>query len=73
MFLKSKIKLEERKKFLVYIGGAAQIALVASIFLSRLDLPGFDFLEGMLLGFSIVGNLAFLVSINRKTRGGRND
>ncbi len=66
MLLKTKQTPERRKKNLVYIVGAAQFALVASIILNRLDINGLDFLEGMLLGFSLVGNLAYLYTINRR-------
>lgn len=40
-----------------YIGPAAMLALVAAILLSRLEVSGMDFLQGVLIGFSIVGNL----------------
>jgi hypothetical protein len=62
---KFKSAPEERKRYFTYLGAAAQIAFVASILLSRLDYPALDFLEGMLLGFSMVGNLAFLVFVCR--------
>ena len=62
MLLKADLKPEVRKKRITYLGGIAQIALVASIFLSRMDLPGLDFVEGILLGFSLVGNLVFLIN-----------
>ncbi len=68
MLSKPKQTLEKREKKFVYIGGVAQLAFVASILLSRLNIEGFDFLEGMLLGFSMVGNLAFLYIVGRKRR-----
>ena len=40
----------------VYWGGA-MLALVAAIMLSRWEVPGTAVLQGMLFGFSIVGNL----------------
>lgn len=40
-----------------YIGGAAMLALVAAILLSRWGSPETAFLQGMLYGFSLVGNL----------------
>jgi hypothetical protein len=50
------------------LAGAAQMAFVAGIILSRLDMKGFDFLEGVLLGFSMVGNLAYIYYTSRKGR-----
>ncbi len=61
MWIKSKISPEDQRKVFTALFGAAQIAFVVGMIMSRLDLPGMDFLEGMLVGFSIVGNLAFLV------------
>ena len=60
MLLKMNQTQEERDKIFRYIVGISQISLVVSILLGRLDISGLDFLEGMLLGFSIVGNLAYL-------------
>jgi hypothetical protein len=57
---------ERRERIFVIVGGVAQIALVASIILGRMDIDGLDFLEGMLMGFSIVGNLAYLYSTSRR-------
>lgn len=39
----------------------AQLAFVAAILLGRLDNPDLSFLEGALMGFAMVGNLAFLI------------
>lgn len=66
MLIKKGLTSERRERVFVIIGGAAQIALVASITLGRLDIEGLDFLEGMLIGFSIVGNLAYLYTTNRR-------
>ena len=66
MFLKANLTPEVRKKRITLLGGLAQIALVTSIVLSRIDLPGLDFVEGLLAGFSLVGNLAFLIFYSRK-------
>lgn len=51
-----------------HIFAAAQIALVVGILLSRLDhqVPVLDFFEGVLIGFSIAGNLAGLVNYSRR-------
>ena len=65
MLLKSSQTPEQRRKTLVTIGGIAQIALVTGIILSRLDINGLDFFEGVLFGFSTVGNLAVLYYFNR--------
>ena len=51
---------------LPYIGGTAMLALVVAILLSRWEVPGTDFLQGMLLGFSIVGNLFSLWQSRKK-------
>ena len=55
-----------RSRLMPRLGGIAQIAFVIAIILSRFENPSLDFFEGMLLGFSIVGNLAYLVYL-RKT------
>ncbi|MEJ2486709.1 MAG: hypothetical protein P8Y68_13340 [Anaerolineales bacterium] len=47
------------------IGGTAQIALVVSIFLHQFNVAGTDFFQGLLLGYSMVGNLFWLI-IQRK-------
>jgi uncharacterized membrane protein len=56
---------------------AGQITLVAGIVLSRLDyqLPWMDFLEGMLIGFATVANLAgiFLFGRSRQEKGEKNE
>jgi hypothetical protein len=60
LLLKMNQTEEEREKIFRFIGGISQISLVICFLLGRLDISGLDFLEGMLLGFSIVGNLAYL-------------
>jgi hypothetical protein len=52
------------------LGAAAQLALVIYFLASQFNLPIPDFIQGVLLGFSIVGNLAMLVEI-RKRRDGK--
>jgi hypothetical protein len=42
------------------IGAVAQIATVIFLTLSVFDVPKTDFIQGVLAGFSIVGNLFFL-------------
>jgi len=61
MLLKIRLRSENRKKYIAYLGGASQAALVTGILLSRIDIPGFDFVEGLLIGFSMVGNLTFII------------
>ena len=68
MIIKSRIKTENREKYFTYLGAAAQLALVLGILLGRIEKPGLDFVTGMLIGFSIVGNLAFLVTISRQNK-----
>ncbi len=58
-----------RAVVLPYIGAAAMLALVAAITLSRLDVPGTDFLQGVLMGFSIVGNIAAIWQFRNKNKG----
>ena len=65
MITKTWIKIEDRRKYFTWLGYAAQIALVLGIFLGRLENPAFDFVNGVLIGFSIVGNLAFLTTLSR--------
>ena len=69
MFIKSNISPENRHKVFTYLFAAAQIAFVLGMVLSRLDWPGMDFLEGLLVGFSLVGNLAYLVNMRNLRRG----
>ena len=59
MLLK-KIKPTHSKQFTIWFGAAAQLAFVVGILLGRLDNPKLAFLEGLLLGFSMVGNLYLL-------------
>ena len=66
MLLKSNQTPKRREKNFAIIGGTAQIALVVSITLGRLDIDRLDFLEGMLIGFSIVGNLVYLYHVSRR-------
>ena len=66
MLLKSKLSPDDRRTFFTILGGVAQIALVVSLILGQLEIPGTDFLQGMLIGFSMVGNLAFLVTVSRE-------
>ena len=60
---------EERRRYFTILGACAQVALVLGIFLSRLELAHLDFLVGMLYGFSMVGNLAYLIVVVRNKEG----
>ena len=66
MIIKSFIKLENRTKYFNILGSIAQLALVLGIILERLAIPTLDFLSGMLLGFSIIGNIAYIIANSRK-------
>lgn len=70
---KTKRTPEERKKIFSILGGTAQLALVLAIILGRIEVTNLDFIIGMLYGFSMVGNLAFIISISRHNFGGRHD
>ena len=43
------------------IGATAQFAFVASMALHQLNVPHTDFLQGLLLGYALVGNLFWLI------------
>ena len=73
MLLKAKRTPEEQKKYLTILGAAAQLALVLGVFLGRMDIPNLDFLIGMLYGFSMTGNLAFLIMISKAHRRNQDD
>ena len=53
---------------LKWLGPPAQLALIAAIMLGRIENPSFDFSIGALTGFSIVGNLAFLLYFGSEHR-----
>ena len=66
MLLKSKLFGKDRRALTTLLGGAAQIALVIGLVLGQLNVPSTDFVQGMLIGFSIVGNLAFMIIVSRE-------
>ena len=68
MIAKPWIKLGDRHTNFTWLGYAAQIALAFSILLERLGNPALDFISGLLLGFSLVGNLAFIFAIAREKK-----
>ncbi|MEJ2757766.1 MAG: hypothetical protein P8046_04710 [Anaerolineales bacterium] len=53
-------KAKSQSLLMPYMGGIAMLALVVSFVLYWFSVPGVAFLHGVLIGFSIVGNLAFL-------------
>ena len=71
MFIKQKIKPENRRQLLVALGSLAGLAFILSIFLGRLNNPDLDFITGFLVGFSIVGNLAYIFVVSRNLRDNR--
>jgi hypothetical protein len=73
MIIKQKIKPENRRQLLLALGPLAWLALVLSIFLGRLGNPDLDFLTGFLVGFSIVGNLAYIYVSTRYLRNQRSE
>jgi len=73
MLIKTKRTPEEQKKYFTILGAAAQLALVLGIILGRMDIPHLDFLIGMLYGFSMVGNLAYIYMITRAHRRNQDD
>ena len=68
MLIKSAIKSEAQAKYFTVLGGAAQLALAGGILLERLSrtYPALDFIAGMLIGFSLVGSLAYLIYFSKK-------
>jgi len=57
-------KTEDRSNSFTILEGVAQVALVLGIFLALLDFPTLDLTSGTLIGFSIVGNLVFMIEIS---------
>lgn len=53
---------------LKWLGPLSQLACIAAIGLERLGNPALDFSVGALIGFSIVGNLAFLIYFGTECR-----
>ncbi|MEJ2758129.1 MAG: hypothetical protein P8046_06550 [Anaerolineales bacterium] len=65
MFSKWKVSLGINTNKTI-LGGLAQIALVGYIALLLLSVPNTEFIQGMLLGFSLVGNIAWLIHLRRE-------
>jgi len=70
MIVKSFSRPEDRAKFFNILGGVAQLALIMGIVLQRSEIPTLNFIAGILMGFSIVGNLVFITVISRKNKIG---
>ncbi len=61
--IKERLNLSIKPEIL---GGAAQLALVASILLDRFTISHTEFIQGMLIGFSVVGNIAWLLAVRKR-------
>ena len=62
-------KLKERKNLGLkpeVIAAVAQFSFILFVILARLNIPEMSFVEGVLLGISITGNLAWLIIIRRE-------
>ena len=68
MSWKSKISPESRIRLLMALGPLSSLAFILSVILSRLQNPNLDFLSGFLIGFAIVGNMAFVYVTTRYMR-----
>jgi hypothetical protein len=68
MPLKSKLTPESRIRLLIALGPLSALAFILSVFLGRLHNPNLDFLSGFLVGFAIVGNLAYIFVTTRYMR-----
>lgn len=68
MSLKSKLTPESRIRLLIALGPLSGLAFVLSVFFGRLQDTNLDFLSGFLIGFSIIGNLAYIYVITRYMR-----
>jgi hypothetical protein len=71
MYLKQKINPEKRLQFLIALGPIAWLALVLSIILGSTGNPVLDFVQGFLVGISIVGNLGYIFVVTRHLRAKR--
>ena len=68
-----KVKPQHKDTFFTILFTAAQFAFLTGVILGRLEteIPAVDFITGMLMGFSIVGNLAYLIRFGQKRRIGQ--
>jgi hypothetical protein len=65
----TKIKSRYRSRLKPFLGPLAQLAFVAAIVMDRLGDPSLSFVTGILMGFSVVGNIMFLYTSARSLRG----
>lgn len=68
MLWKSKLTPDSRIKLLIALGPLSGLAFVLSVYIGRLQDPNLDFLLGFLIGFSIVGNLAYIYATTQFLR-----
>ena len=52
---------KQKRELPIWMFSLAQICFVAGIVLSRLDIPSLAFITGLLMGFSVAVNIAFLI------------
>ncbi len=71
--IKLLVKPKDQARFFTWLGAISQIAFALAILLGRVSNPVLDFWAGALLGFSLVGNLAYLYNVRRKKHGGHDD
>lgn len=63
--LKSSVRTRIRPEI---IGATAQFSLLVLIVLNRSPIPNTDFIQGILTGYSIVGNLFFLIHFSKSRK-----
>jgi hypothetical protein len=54
------------------IFATAQLALVSFLILSTFEVPQSEFLQGMLCGYSLVGNLYWLIKFSKELKNETN-
>ena len=52
---------KHKKELPTWLFGLGQICFVISIILSRMENPSLAFITGLLMGFSVVVNIAYLI------------
>ncbi len=61
------LKKTPHPRLIRWLGPAAQLALACALVLDRFQGPANDFLIGFLIGFSLVGSLAYLCFSTRES------
>ena len=69
LIIKNEGNPVKRQRYFTILGACAQFTLISGIILSRLDFSHLEFFIGMLYGFSMVGNLAYLIVVVRDKEG----